>query len=126
MVMKSLSIYYHKFLNRWYQKVERSHPIALKELRLRPSEMGKGGAGEGTGPGGGGGYFAGDRRRDRAETEDATGKGQRQGIGKEAFSYLSECTNLPSSQCHGLSRPLYPKWTLHFGFHLSVLVQADK
>ena len=39
--MKSLSIYYHEFLNRWYQKAERYHPIALKELRLRPSEMGK-------------------------------------------------------------------------------------
>jgi len=41
MVMKSLSIYYHKFLNRWYQKAERYHPTAPKELRLRPSEMGK-------------------------------------------------------------------------------------
>lgn len=39
MAMKSLSIYHHEFLNRWYRKAERYHPMALKEPRLRPSEM---------------------------------------------------------------------------------------
>lgn len=33
--------YYHEFLNPWYQKAELYHPIALKELRLHLSEMGK-------------------------------------------------------------------------------------
>lgn len=39
--MKNLGIYYHEFLNRWYQKGERYHPTALKEPRLRPPEMGQ-------------------------------------------------------------------------------------
>lgn len=77
MRMRSLSIYYHEFLNLWYQTWLQStegtgaEPAASIWIRER-EDVGVGG----------GGYSA---REGRGVAEDVTSKGQRRGMRKEIF-----------------------------------------
>lgn len=117
--MKSLRIYYHEFLNRWYQKAERYHPVALEEPMLCPFDTGT----------------EGQKRAQDQEEEEVTlqGTGEETELQEKMVPIRDRnkglerkrlVINLNLQPGHGLTRPLSPKWTLCFGLHLLALVQA--